>query len=59
MHHSTSALGLSNKNIIVGVAPGQVYSIDMRAVHPRRPMQEPSVPEKEEVSNHTKRILQI
>jgi hypothetical protein len=44
-----SARGIANKNLLLGVAPGQLYSIDLRQVHPRRPLAEPSQPEKEEV----------
>lgn len=45
-----SARGIANKNLLLGVAPGHLYSLDMRQVHPRRPLSEPSQPEKEEVN---------
>ncbi len=44
-----SERGISNKNLLIAVAPGQVFSADMRLLNPRRPMAEPSEPEKEEV----------
>ena len=44
-----SARGIANKNLLLGLAPGQLYSVDLRQVHPRRPLAEPSQPEKEEV----------
>lgn len=53
--HSATALsvtqstrGIANKNILLALSTGQVYSVDMRQIHPRRPMTEPSLPEKEE-----------
>ena len=45
---TTSVRGISNKNILLALAPGQVYSVDLRQIHPRRPFNEPSKPEKEE-----------
>jgi len=43
-----SARGIANKNILLAFASGQVFSVDMRQIHPRRPLTEPSQPEKEE-----------
>lgn len=40
--------GLSNKNILIGTVAGQIQSVDLRAIHPRRPLGEPSKTEKEE-----------
>ena len=44
-----SARGIANKNLLLALSPGHLYSVDLRQVHPRRPMTEPSKPEKEEV----------
>eukprot|EP01038_Epipyxis_sp_PR26KG_P014043 gene14043-18834_t len=46
--HTCSAQGITNKNILIGFVNGQTYSVDMRQIHPRRPMGEPSQSEKEE-----------
>ena len=43
MHHTITAHGISNKNILVGFRNGQVYSIDFKQIHPRRPFSEPSL----------------
>jgi hypothetical protein len=48
LQHTTSAHGISNKNILVGFNSGQVYAVDMRSIHPRRPLGEPTLHEKEE-----------
>ena len=42
LHHTVTAHGLSNKNLLLGLQNGQVYSVDMRQVHPRRPFSDPS-----------------
>lgn len=42
LQHTLTANGISNKNILVGLRTGQVLSVDMRMIHPRRPMTEPS-----------------
>lgn len=42
LQHTVTAQGLSNKNILVATQNGQVYSVDMRQVHPRRPFSDPS-----------------
>ena len=48
LQHTTSAHGTSNKNVLVGFNSGQVYAVDMRSIHPRRPLGEPTLHEKEE-----------
>ncbi len=48
MHFTLTASGVSNKNILLALRSGQVYSVDMRLIHPRRPLGEPSQSEKEE-----------
>jgi hypothetical protein len=40
--------GLSNKNVLIATSSGQLQSIDMRYLHPRRPLAVPSKTEKEE-----------
>jgi hypothetical protein len=42
LQHTVTAHGLSNKNVIMGLQNGQIYSVDMRQIHPRRPFSEPS-----------------
>ncbi len=48
LQHTVTTSGVSNKNILVGLRTGQVYALDMRQIHPRRPMGDPSQSEKEE-----------
>lgn len=43
LQHTVTAHGLSNKNVLVGMQNGQIYSVDMRQIHPRRPFSEPSI----------------
>jgi len=45
VHHTTTAHGIANKNVIVGLESGQVYMLDSRQLSPRRPMEAPTVPE--------------
>jgi hypothetical protein len=40
--HSLSAKGITNKNLIVGYTSGQITSLDLRLLNPRRPLQEPT-----------------
>lgn len=42
LHHTVTAHGLSNKNLLLGLRNGQVYSVDMKQIHPRRPFSDPS-----------------
>ncbi len=42
VHHTTTAHGIANKNLLVGVESGQVYMLDSRQLSPRRPMTEPT-----------------
>jgi len=44
-HHTTTAHGIANKNVIVGLESGQVYMLDSRQLSPRRPMEAPTVTE--------------
>lgn len=48
LQHTVTAKGIANKNIILGLTNGQVFSIDMRLMHPRKPMSDPSPTEKQE-----------
>jgi len=48
MHQTVTENGIANKNILVALTTGQLYSLDMRQIHSRRPVSEPSLPEKEE-----------
>lgn len=48
LHRTITKAGLSNKNVLLGTASGQIVSVDLRTVHPRRPLGEPSKTEKEE-----------
>ena len=58
LHHTVTAHGLSNKNLLVGLRNGQVYSIDMRQVHPRRPFSDPSAAgNKVALSNYSCKVL--
>lgn len=40
--------GITNKNILIAFGTGQVYSLDTRKIHTRRPLTTPSKSEKEE-----------
>mgnify|MGYP006195959951 CR=1 FL=1 len=42
LHHTVTAHGLSNKNLLLGLRNGQIYSVDLKQVHPRRPFSDPS-----------------
>jgi hypothetical protein len=42
VHHTTTAHGIANKNVIVGLDSGQVYMLDSRQLSPRRPMETPT-----------------
>lgn len=46
--HTRSGRGLTNKNVLLSLDSGEVYSLDFRLVHPRRPLSEPTVSEREE-----------
>jgi hypothetical protein len=48
LHRTVTSKGLSNKNVLMGTASGQIVSLDMRVIHPRRPMGVPTQTEKEE-----------
>lgn len=48
LHHTVTQHGLSNKNLLLGLRNGQIYSVDMKQVHPRRPFSDPSAAEKTE-----------
>jgi len=48
IHHTITSNGIANKNILIAFKNGQIYSLDMRMLHPRRPFGEPSKTEKEE-----------
>jgi hypothetical protein len=42
LSHTLTSSGVSNKNVLIAFRNGQVYSVDMRQIHPRRPMSDPS-----------------
>jgi hypothetical protein len=42
LSHTLTMSGVSNKNILIAFRSGQVFSVDMRQIHPRRPMSDPS-----------------
>lgn len=42
LHHTVTVNGIANKNILLGLRNGQVYTVDMRQIHPRRPLSDPS-----------------
>lgn len=46
--HTLSRHGLTNKNILLTLESGEVYSLDFRILHPRRPISDPTASEKEE-----------
>lgn len=46
--HTLSRHGLTNKNILLTMESGEVYNLDFRLLHPRRPVSEPTAAEKEE-----------
>ena len=48
LHHTTTSRGMAHKNVLVGTAGGQLYSLDYRFIHPRRPLATPTNTEKEE-----------
>ena len=48
LHHTVTSRGLSHKNVLVGIAGGQLFSLDYRFIHPRRPLTAPTNTEKEE-----------
>lgn len=48
LQHTASAKGISHKNLLLSLDSGEAYSIDLRMVHPRRPLSEPTPAEKEE-----------
>jgi hypothetical protein len=42
LQHTVTAHGLSNKNVLMAMQNGQIYSVDMKQIHPRRPFSDPS-----------------
>jgi hypothetical protein len=48
MHHTVTSRGITNKNLLLGLSSGQVYSLDMRMLDPRRPSNKPTPGEMEE-----------
>jgi hypothetical protein len=46
--HTVTAKGIANKDIMMGFLNGQVFNVDLRHIHPRRPMQDPTPAEKAE-----------
>jgi hypothetical protein len=48
LHHTTTSRGMAHKSILLGTAGGQLYSLDYRFIHPRRPLAAPTNTEREE-----------
>mmetsp|Transcript_16375 Transcript_16375/g.15694 ORF Transcript_16375/g.15694 Transcript_16375/m.15694 type:complete len:1227 (-) Transcript_16375:96-3776(-) len=48
LHHTITSRGMAHKNILLGLAGGQLFSLDHRMIHPRRPLADPTLAEKEE-----------
>mmetsp|Transcript_27905 Transcript_27905/g.46903 ORF Transcript_27905/g.46903 Transcript_27905/m.46903 type:complete len:354 (+) Transcript_27905:263-1324(+) len=48
LSHTVTAHGIAHKHILVSLRNGQIYSLDMRQIHPRRPFSDPSAAEKTE-----------
>lgn len=48
LHKTLTSNGISNKNLLVAVNGGQIFSLDLRQIHPRRPFSDPSMTEKQE-----------
>lgn len=46
LQHTKTANGVANKHILIATTNGQVYAFDMRQIHPRRPIQDPTQAEK-------------
>lgn len=42
LSHTLSAKGITNKNVLIGFTSGQLYSVDLRLLNPRRPVEEPT-----------------
>lgn len=48
MHHTVTARGITNKNLLLGLGSGQLYTVDLRMLDPRRPNNKPTPAEMEE-----------
>lgn len=48
LHHTVTSRGITNKNLLLGLGSGQVYSLDLRMLDPRRPVNKPTPAEMEE-----------
>ena len=48
MHHTVTSRGITNKNLLLGLGGGQLYTIDLRMLDPRRPINKPTPAEMEE-----------
>jgi hypothetical protein len=48
LQHTKTANGVANKHILIATTNGQVFAFDMRQIHPRRPIQDPTQAEKAE-----------
>jgi hypothetical protein len=48
MHHTVTARGITNKNLLLGLGSGQLYTVDLRMLDPRRPVNKPTPAEMEE-----------
>jgi hypothetical protein len=48
LQRTVSAKGMTNRNLLLCLDSGEVFSLDLRWLHPRRPATEPTPAEKEE-----------
>lgn len=48
MHHTVTSRGITNKNLLLGLGSGQLYTVDLRMLDPRRPVNKPTPEEMEE-----------
>lgn len=42
LSHTMSGKGINNKNLLVTFSSGQIYNLDFRMFHPRRPLSDPT-----------------
>ncbi len=43
LSHTLSAKGITNKNVVISFTSGQLFSVDLRLLNPRRPTEEPTL----------------
>jgi len=42
LQQTVTARGITNKHLLISLQNGQIFSVDLRQIHPRRPLTEPS-----------------